>query len=205
VRIGVFGGTFDPPHRGHVAVAEDARRQLALDRLLLVPARVSPFKVGERGITDAEIRLAMTRAAVEGLRGLAVDRLELDRDPPSYTVDTLRALRTRMPEAEFFLLLGADQWAAFGRWRDVEEIARLATPVVMAREGQDPAEVDPGLPEGVDVPWRTVDVRRVDVSSTEVRERVRAGSSVDGLVPGAVARLIEAHQLYRAAPAAHTA
>jgi nicotinate-nucleotide adenylyltransferase len=200
MRIGVFGGTFDPPHVGHVAVAEDARKHLGLDRLLFVPAHVSPFKVGEAGITDAELRHRMTEAAIEGRQGLDVDRIELDRDPPSYTVDTLRALAGRTPEAELFLLLGADQWASFGRWKDAAEIAELATIVVLARDGTDPGEIDPG----VDVPWRSVDVRRVDVSSTEVRERVREGRSIEGLVPGSVARIIEDHELYRAAPAAHT-
>jgi len=205
MRIGVFGGTFDPPHLGHVAVAEDARKHLKLDRLLFVPAHVSPFKVGERGITDRDIRLGLTKAAVEGRRGLGVDRLELDRDPPSYTVDTLRALRARMPEAELFLLIGADQWASFGRWKDVRLLPGMATIVVMAREGQDPADIDPGLPEGVEIPWRSVEVRRVDVSSTEVRERVREGASIDDLVPEAVARLIDEHKLYRGAPAARSA
>jgi len=205
MRIGVFGGTFDPPHAGHVAVAEDARKHLRLDRLLFVPAHVSPFKVGDAGVTDRELRLSLTKAAVEGRRGLGIDRLELDRDPPSYTVDTLRALRARMPDAELFLLLGTDQWASFGRWKDVSTIAEFATIVVLARDGQDPADVDPGLPEGVEIPWRGVEVRRVDVSSTEIRDRVRTGASLDGLVPDAVARLIDEHKLYRAAPVAHTA
>lgn len=205
MRLGVFGGTFDPPHLGHVRVAEDARKHLKLDRVILVPAHVSPFKIEERGITDREIRLSLVKAAVEGRRGLGVDRLELDRDPPSYTVATLRALRVRMPEAELFLLIGADQWSSFGRWKNVAEIARMATVVVMARDGHDPADVDPGLPEGVEVPWRRVDVRRVDVSSTEVRERVREGASIDDLVPSEVARLIDEYKLYRAAPRAQDA
>ena len=105
-----------------------------------------------KGITDRELRLHLTKAAVEGRRGLGIDRLELDRDPPSYTVDTLRALRVRMPEAELFLLLGTDQWASFGRWKDVGAIAELATIVVMARDGQDPADIDPDLPRGRDDP-----------------------------------------------------
>ena len=205
MRIGVFGGTFDPPHAGHVAVAEDARSQLDLDRVLLIPAHVSPFKVGERGITRPELRLRMTKAAVRGSDGLFVDRIELDRDPPSYTVDTLRALRGRMPDAELVLLLGADQWPSFARWKDAQDIARIAEIAVMAREGTAPADIDPGFAPGDEVPWRPVDVRRVDVSSTEVRERVRAGRPIDDLVPPAVARLIEEHELYRAASAANTA
>lgn len=204
MRIGVFGGTFDPPHVGHVAVAEDARSRLGLDRVLFVPAHVSPFRTGEAGITDPELRLRMTKSAVRGHPGLSVDRLELDRDPPSWTVDTLRALRTLMPDAELFLLLGVDQWGSFGRWKDVGEIAELATVAVMARDGLDPSEVDPGVPPDVDVAWHPVDVRRVDVSSTDIRERVRAGESIDDLVPAAVARLIERHELYRAASAANT-
>ncbi len=205
MRIGVFGGTFDPPHVGHVVVAEDARTRLDLDRVLFVPAHVSPFKVGETGITDPELRLRMTKAAVRGRARLSVDRIELDRDPPSFTVDTLRALRTRMPDAEFHLLLGADQWASFGRWKDVGEIGALAEIVVMARDGRDPSDVDPGFAPGMHVPWRSVDVRRIDVSSTEIRERVRAGASIDDLVPPAVVDIIHEHELYRAASAANTA
>jgi len=205
MRIGVFGGTFDPPHAGHVAVAEDARSELDLDRVLLIPAHVSPFKMGERGITDPEVRLRMTEAAVRGSAGLEVDRIELDRDPPSYTVDTLRALKERMPDAELVLLLGADQWASFARWKDAREIARLADIAVMAREGEDPDDIDPGFAPGDEVTWHPVDVRRVDVSSTEIRERVREGRSIADLVPPPVARLIEEHELYRAASAANTA
>jgi len=205
MRIGVFGGTFDPPHTGHVAVAEDARAHLDLDRVLLVPAHVSPFKTGESGITDPELRLRMTKAAVRGIPGLSVDRIELDREPPSFTVDTLRGLRKRTPDAELLLLLGADQWASFARWKDPEEIARLAEIVVMAREGTDPAGIDPGFEPGSEVPWSPLDVRRVDVSSTEVRQRVREGRSIEDLVPAAVARLIEENELYRAASAANTA
>ena len=205
MKIGVFGGTFDPPHVGHVAVAEDARIQLGLDRVLLIPAHVSPFKVEETGITDPELRLRMTRAAVEGHPGLSIDRIELDRDPPSWTVDTLRGLADRMPDAQLHLLMGADQWASFGRWKGVGEIAELAEIVVMSRDGQDPAELDPALAPGTEVPWRTVKVRRIDVSSTDVRGRVRAGLPIDDLVSPGVASIIHDHELYRAASAANTA
>ncbi|MDT8369410.1 MAG: nicotinate-nucleotide adenylyltransferase [Longimicrobiales bacterium] len=201
MRIGVFGGTFDPPHVGHVIVAEDVRTYLELDRVLLIPARVSPFKMDEAGITDPEVRLRMVDAAVEHNPGLTADRIELDRDPPSWTVDTLEALRRRSPEAELFLLVGADQWSAFGRWRGVERIAELATIVVLAREGAEPDALDPG----VEVSWRSAPVRRIDISSTEIRDRVRRGDPIAGFVPDAVAALIDEHALYRSAPAAQTA
>ncbi len=198
--IGVFGGTFDPPHLGHVAVAQDARAHLELDRILFVPAHVSPFKMDEAGITDPELRLRMVQAAIEGEEGLEATRLELDRDPPSYTVETLRELRRLHPDADLVLLLGADQWASFGRWKSVREISELAEVAVLAREGKGPAEVDPGLPPGLDLSPVPVEVRRVDISSTEVRDRAGAGQDIQSLIPEGVHALIEAHALYRATP-----
>ncbi len=200
MRIGVFGGTFDPPHLGHVAVAQDAREHLKLDRVLFVPAHVSPFKMGEPGGTDPELRLRMVQAAISGEEGLEADRLELDRDPPSYTVDTLRELSHRYPHSELVLLLGVDQWASFGRWKSVGEISQLADVAVMAREGKGPDEIDPGLPAGVEVVPVPVVVRRIDVSSTEVRDRVKAEQDVQSLIPTGVHALIDAHALYRADP-----
>jgi nicotinate-nucleotide adenylyltransferase len=191
VRIGILGGTFDPPHLGHLVAAEDALSCLGLDAVRLVPARVSPFKVGEMQ-TAAEERVALVRAAVAGNPHLQVGLQEVEREPPSYTVDTLRYCSAEEPEVRWTLLLGVDQWASFGNWKEPEEIARMARIAVLTREGQDPAAVDPG----VDVPWQAVPVTRIDISSSLVRERRGRGESIRYLVPEAVRTLIEAKELY---------
>lgn len=129
-RVGVFGGTFDPIHQGHLTVAQDVLEALSLDRVIFVPAGRPPHKSFE-GITPAPLRLRMVRSAVEGDPRFDVSDLELRREGPSYTVDTLQALREQESDADLFLILGADQWAGFGGWRDPEGIAGLARIVVM--------------------------------------------------------------------------
>lgn len=196
--IAMFGGTFDPPHLGHLAAAQDVHEALGLGRVLFVPAGVPPHKRDLR-ITDAGIRLRMVRAAVEGDPRMDVSALEVEREGPSWTVDTLRTLRERAPDRPLFLILGADQWASFGSWREPAEILRLATPVLLAREGEHPAEVDPGLPPGVAPPAgevRELRVTRVDLSSSELRRRVREGRPIRYLVPEGVRRIIEHEKLY---------
>lgn len=185
-RIGVFGGTFDPPHLGHLIVASDACEALGLDLLLWVPAAVPPHK-RETVRASAGLRLAMTRAAVRGDPRFAVDDLELRRAGPSYTVDTLRELRRREPAAELFFLTGADNVRQLPTWREPEEIVRLARLVVLTREG-----------EGGEAPSATcVPVTRVDVSATEIRRRAAAGTSIRYLVPDGVRALIERDGPYR--------
>lgn len=134
----------------------------------------------------------MVVRAVEGDQPFSVSRVEIDRPAPSYTVDTLRLLAEAEPEVEWTLLLGVDQWAAFGDWKDPREIARLARIAIMTRDGRDPAAVDPG----VDVPWTTVSVTRLDVSSSGLRERISEGRSIRNLVPDAVRAFIESKELY---------
>lgn len=190
-RTGILGGTFDPPHRGHIRVADDVRVEMELDEVLLVPAGEPPHKSGEP-VTHRELRLEMTRAAVEGVSGLAVSDIEVERAGPSYTVDTLRSLSAQRPGEDLFLVIGADQWADFGSWREPAEVARLAHLLVMARDGSDPESVD----AGVTVRWSPVAVGRVDVSSTQIRERVRAGESIEDMVPDAVAAIIAREDLY---------
>jgi len=190
-RIGIFGGTFDPPHLGHVRVAADVANRLDLDRVLWIPARRSPHKPDAELTPDA-VRLGMVRAAVEADARFEVSDMELDRPAPSYTVDTLRALRDRFgPEVELFLIIGIDQFEAFEAWREPDAIRRLAKIAVMDRggTGADEAAAGPGV---VRVP-----VRRVDVSSTEVRARAAAGQRLEGLVPEGVVRIIERERLYR--------
>ncbi|HEU0078829.1 MAG TPA: nicotinate-nucleotide adenylyltransferase [Longimicrobiaceae bacterium] len=189
MRLGVYGGTFDPPHLGHLAAASDACDALRLDRLLWIPAAVHPLK-GGRVRTSPELRLEMVRAAIAGDPRFEADDLELRRTGPSYTVDTLRALRERHPEAEIFFLTGADNLAELPRWREPDEIARIATLAVLTREGE-------ALPEDSPYPGVHVPVTRVDVSSTGVRRRVAEGRTIRYLVPEAVRAVVEREGLYR--------
>jgi nicotinate-nucleotide adenylyltransferase len=191
-RIGVLGGTFDPPHVGHLIVARDAAAALELDRLFLVVAPRPPHKPADDH-TPPALRLEMLRASVEGDSVLAASDLELGRPGPSYTVDTLREVERAHPAAELFLLIGADQWRELGSWKDPRELARRATVAVMARDGEHPAAVDPG----VGVACRPVPVTRIDLSSSQVRARVRDGRSIRYLVPPAVEDIIRSNELYR--------
>lgn len=187
MRLGIFGGTFDPPHIGHLIVAQDAHAALNLDRVIFVPAAVPPHKRTVR-ITAAAIRLEMLRAAIAGNPIFDVDDLELRREGPSYTVDTLRALRARTPEATLVLLLGADQYRDLHTWHESAEIRRLAEIAVLARGGVT-------LADGVPV----TDVTRIDVSGSAIRRRVAEGLPIRYLVPEPVERLIAKYGLYRAA------
>lgn len=185
----MFGGTFDPPHLGHLVAASDAAQALALDRVLWVPAAVHPFKRGSVQ-ASAGARLEMARAAVAGDARFEVDPLELERTGPSYTVDTLRALQVRYPDAELYFLTGADNLRDLPKWKEPGEVARLARLVVVSRQGE-------GVPEGLPYPAVAVPVTRMDVSSTEVRRRVKAGETIRYLVPESVRAVIERRGLYR--------
>ena len=198
-RIGLFGGTFDPPHVGHLALAEWARDALRLDRVLLVPAGRPPHK-GRARLSSVTHRVAMTRLAARDNRAFTVSTLETRRDGPSFTVDTLRALRRREPRARIFLLIGADSLEEFPGWHDPRGILSLATLAVADRPGvragaRRPARAADGLPRGARVAW----LRNpgLDLSSSAIRARVRAGRTVRYLVPDAVARYIARHRLYR--------
>jgi nicotinate-nucleotide adenylyltransferase len=192
VRIGVFGGTFDPPHVGHLLLASDAREALRLDRLIFVPAATQPFKVHSPPVASPQDRLEMVRLALGDDPSYAVDAAEISRKGLSFTVDTLEQLSVRNPGAELFLLLGEDALAGVDQWRNPGRIRELATLAVMRRSGADGSPVAP-IATGV----TTVSARRVDVSSTEIRERLRAGKSIKGFVPESVERFIEARGLYR--------
>lgn len=192
-RVGIFGGTFDPPHLGHVRVAADVADFLHLDRVLFVPAREPPHKSVEH-VTRPELRLAMVRAAAEADPRFEVSTLELERPGPSYTLDTVRALREARPDDALFLILGADQLRVFDTWHEPEEIVRLARLAVMDRDGESARAVAGGLPGASDAVF--VPVTRVDVSSTLVRERCREGRDIRSLVPDAVREIIERERLY---------
>jgi nicotinate-nucleotide adenylyltransferase len=184
VRLGIFGGTFDPPHLGHLLVAIDAYEALALDRLVFVPTGRQPLKA-DIATAPAAARLAMTHRLIGDDPRLAVSSIEIDRDGLSFTVDTLKAFADEAPQSERYFLLGADAWRSFPRWRAPDEIMRLATVVVLTR-GEEPPKNAP----------RVVPVRRIDVSSTEIRSRVRSGLSLRGFVPEAVRAYIEGNGLY---------
>jgi nicotinate-nucleotide adenylyltransferase len=192
VRIGVFGGTFDPPHVGHLLLAADARESLALDRLIFIPVWAQPFKVGTPPVASPQDRLEMVRLAVADDANYAVDDAEINRKGLSYTVDTLEHLAKRYKGAQLFLLLGQDALVAFPQWRNPERIRELATLAAMARF--DALHLWRGVE---DADFVAVSTRRVDLSSTEIRERRRDGKSIKGFVPESVERFIEARGLYR--------
>ena len=188
-RIGVLGGTFDPPHVGHFMVASDVCAALELDRLLLIPSASPPHKQGQVRAT-AEQRLAMVRAAVAGDDRFEVDDIELRRSGASYTVDTLRELRARHPRAELFFVIGMDQYRDLHTWREPEEVARLARLAVVSRDGD--------TPEGENsIPVETLHVTRIDLSATDVRRRIHAGESIRYFVPDPVREIIEREGLYK--------
>lgn len=190
-RIGVFGGTFDPPHVGHLVTAVNVRHALGLDRVLLVVANVPWQKVGTRTISPAADRLAMVEAAVGDVAGIEASAIEIERGGHSYTADTLAALRDEDPDAELFVVLGADAAAGLGTWERADEVRRLAELVVVER----PGEPAPVAPDGWR--WTHVEVPRLEVSSTDLRDRVADGRPLDYLLPPAVISCIHQRHLYR--------
>ena len=204
LRIGLFGGAFDPPHDAHVALAQAAIDELRLDRLHIVPTGDAWHKT--RPLSAGAHRLAMCRLAFAGLPQVRVDERELRRDGPTYTIDTLRELQAEYPGAALFLQIGADQALAFHTWRQAGEILRIATLSIAVRaalagaappfDAQHPL---PSLPDSraLAARVRVLALPALAHSATEVRRRVAAGQAIDGLVPPAVARYIAAHHLYQ--------
>lgn len=188
-RLGVFGGAFDPPHNAHVALVQAAQRQLALDEVRIVPTGHAWHK--SRHLSAPEHRLAMAHLAFDPLPGCVLDTCEMQRQGPSYTVDTLIELRALFPEARMFLLLGADQGASLRSWHRIAEILQLATLVVA------PRSLDQALAEQPGIPVSELKMALHDVASTHIRAQLAQGHRVDDLVPPSVARYIEQHSLYR--------
>ena len=184
MRIGIFGGSFDPIHHGHLILARAAREELGLDRIVFVPANMSPHKTDIRPAT-AEDRWKMVNLAIRGEDGFAAIDIELRRPAPSYTIDTLRDLRAAQPDAEFVLLIGADNVAKFYTWREPQEIRRLAPIAVLDRAGHETAH-----------DWPVVR-RLIDISATDIRARVAAGRSIRYLTPDSVCDYITDQGLYR--------
>lgn len=202
MRVGVLGGTFDPVHFGHLLLAELCREECRLDRVLFVPAGVPPHKLG-RAITPAAARGAMLELAIAGNPAFAVDRRELQRRDPCYTVDTLRELRQEQPGTQFVFLMGADSLADFPTWRTPAEILRLVEVAVVRRRGEPEPDWSPVRGLGV-ANWeervRLVTGPAVDYSATEIRRRVGAGASIRYQVPAAVECYIRQHGLYASRP-----
>ena len=190
-RIGILGGTFDPPHAGHVAAARAVIERLGLDRLLLVVANDPWQKSGQREISAAEDRYALTEALAEEVPGAEASRLEIDRGGPSYSVDTAEEVLARAGgPAELFLVVGADLVPELGSWHRHEDLARLVTLAVVSR----PTGAAPAVPTGWRVEW--VDGPRIALSSSEIRDLLASGGSVDGLVPERVISCIRRRGMY---------
>jgi nicotinate-nucleotide adenylyltransferase len=203
VRLGLFGGTFDPPHIGHLLVASDACESLGLDQVVFIPTFQQPLKEG-RSAAPPEARRRMVEVMVASDPRFAVDAAEIDRGGLSYTVDTLQSYAVRHPDAERFFMIGADAVQSFESWREPGQIVRLARLAIMARPNAGGGGMDLtalrervralGGPSALEP--AVVPTRQIDVSSTEIRERVREGKPIRGFVVEAVARYIEMSGLY---------
>lgn len=183
-RLGFLGGTFDPPHVGHAIVAQDVLEALELERLLVVPAGAPPHR---EAVFPAELRFELVRDLFAGAPGIEVSDLELRREGPSYTVDSLLQLRRERPVGELYLVVGSDQLGAirsWHRWRELPQLARIA---VLPRPGAEGVSAA----GDAELPYVTVDVTRVEVSSTRIRERLAAGRSIRFLVPERIRERVE--------------
>jgi nicotinate-nucleotide adenylyltransferase len=189
-RIGLLGGTFDPVHSAHLALAQAALRALRLDQVRWIPAG-QPWQK-QRDVTAARHREAMVRLAIAAEPRFVLDRIELERDGPSYTLDTVKALAAAHPPTQWFLIIGADQYAGLHTWVDWRDLLGRVVLAVANRPGPMPAV----QPEVLAFPHRAVPLPMLDISSTDVRQRVQAGADISALVPPEVARYIETHRLY---------
>jgi nicotinate-nucleotide adenylyltransferase len=192
MRIGVFGGTFNPPHLGHLIVAESARESLNLDEVLFIPCASPPHK-SSRSLADADCRLEMVRLATSGHSGFEVSDIEVQRGGKSYTVDTLRTLTALYPRAQLYLLIGIDNLLELHTWKEPEEIFSLSEVVAINRPGFDPTTVRKDY-------LRRVTFLRypsIDISSSEIRRKAKMGKSIRYLVPSAVETYILRHGAYR--------
>lgn len=189
-RIGLFGGSFDPVHVGHLLVAQAACEELGLDRLFFIPAAQSPFKPETRPASP-EIRQRMLRLALVGRANYEVDAQEISRGGVSFTIDTVRDYLRRFPQAELFYLIGADHVPTLPKWREAEELARLVQFVVIPRPGETPASLS--------APFRIRSLGGwpLKLSSSQIRARVQAGQGIQHLVPFGVADVIQEAGLYR--------
>jgi nicotinate-nucleotide adenylyltransferase len=183
-KIGIFGGTFDPIHHAHLILAGDALTQLGLESVIFIPAAISPHKLSGKP-APAELRVEMLRAAIEGEPRFCLDTIELDRPAPSYTVDTMEALRLREPGAKLVCLIGEDNVARLSTWHRFADLAKIVEFAVLDRSGLKTEHSYPAIR------------RHLDISATDIRNRVARGQSIRYLVPPAVEKIIRERQLYR--------
>lgn len=195
-RLGIFGGSFDPVHFGHLRLAEEAREQAKLDQVMFIPTQVSPFKVGRTQISG-ELRLEMLRLATQDNPAFLVSDTEIQRPGPSYTVDTLHELEREHPDAERFFITGTDALRDLPKWRQPEEVIRLTRFLVSVRPGVNKAEVLAALPDTWEERVTFIEMPELDISSTYLRERLKTGLSVRYLLPRIVEEYILARGLYR--------
>jgi len=182
-KIGIYGGTFDPIHHAHLILAREAREMLALEKIIFVPAAISPGK--DSPVASAEMRLSMLRAAIKGETGLVVDECELNRPPPSYTIDTIEEIRRREADSEIYYLIGEDNLSALPSWHRFDRLQKMVRFVVLDRTGTQ-----------TNHRYQVVH-RRIDISATEIRKRIASGRSIRYLVPPAVEEIIRQSNLYR--------
>ena len=182
-KIGIFGGTFDPVHYAHLILAREAREELSLEQLIFVPAAASPHK--DSPAASAEMRLSMLRAAIEGETAFAVDECELRRRPPSYTIDTVEEIQQREAGSEIFYLVGEDNVAALASWHCFERLQKMVRFIVLDRTGAQ-----------ANHPYEVIH-RKIDISATDIRNRIASGRSIHYLVPPKVEETIRRNNLYR--------
>jgi nicotinate-nucleotide adenylyltransferase len=197
MRLGIFGGSFDPVHNGHLELARCCQRQAALDAVWFMPTAIQPLKHAGPQATNQQ-RLEMLRLAVEREPAWRVCTLEIDRGGYSYTIDTLRQIHTELPDAKLFFMIGADALRDVPHWKEPAEIFSLATPLVVHRAEQsdaDLSELAKICP--ADHQPQLVNMPAMPESSTEIRQRLAMGESIDDIVPVAVAEYIEKHSIYR--------
>ena len=207
-RVGVFGGSFDPIHMGHLILAEQCRQQGQLDEVLFIPAAQNPQKENGAVATDRQ-RVEMVDLAIGGHQGFLRSSIEIERGGESFTVDTLKQLAEEMPEADLFLIIGGDSLNSFSTWHEPEEILRLATPLVVARPGAGEVDFDKltALTDAENlarIKQLAITSPLIDISSTDIRRRVGAGESIRYLTPRAVEKYIQTQRTYQVKPPAKT-
>jgi len=183
MKIGIYGGTFDPIHHGHLILAREARELFGFEKVIFVPAAVSPCKSAPAA--SAQVRLSMLRGAIEGEAGFELDDCELRRPPPSYTIDTIEDIRTRKRDAQIYYLIGEDNLPTLQKWHRFDELRKAVQFIVLDRTGTPP-----------DHPYPIVH-RKIDISATEIRKRVASGQSIRYFVPQAVEEIIRRDKIYQ--------
>ena len=201
MRIGIFGGSFDPIHLGHLILAQQCLEYTNLDEVWFIPAARSPHKKDGAHASDRQ-RVEMIEFAIAGHRSFLLSKAELDRSGVSYTVDTLTQINQEQPDDELFLLMGGDSLETFDTWRNPEKICQLATPLVVGRPGSPPVDLSKLQPyvdeqQMAEIERYAFESRMIEISSSEIRARTAAGQSLRYLTPRAVEKYIEAKQLYQ--------